>query len=145
MPYRGKGKRVVVVRKRGGSLKSTVDKVMNQVKKTYVGKIKPIGKKIIQQYIKPTIKPATMDRKIPRISNMMLTEEDFERMRRMRNTKPNGLVIDTAPAHPKYRRKRDPNTIQYVMSRLPTKTKRRGFVSLAKPGPIGLQALKKYQ
>ena len=136
MPYRGKGKRVVV-RKRGGSLKSTVDKVMNQVKKTYVGKIKPIGKKIIQQYIKPTIKPATMDRKIPRKSNMMLTKEELERRRRMRNTKPNGLVIvdNTAdhivtPAHPRYRQNRKPYTttnIYDALSRLPAYRKAMGW------------------
>ena len=70
---------------------------------------------------------------------MCLTEEDFERMRRMRNTKSNGILIDTAPAHPEYRRKKGPNTLQYVMSR------RGGLIALGKMGPIGLQKLKRHQ
>ena len=108
MPPRRKTKRVVV--KRGGSIKSTVDKALKQVKKTYVSKIKPIGKKIFKLA------------KQPKISNMMLTKEDFERMERRRNTDPN--------ARRKYRRKQL-NYAQILGQPLP---RRGGNVALAKWG-----------
>ena len=150
MPARRKAKRVVVVKKRGGSLKSVVNKALNEVKK-----IAPIGRRIgnrVKKTYASKIKPLRK-RWFP-MPQVVSTPNGLVNVNPPKPT--NGLLIDNtadhivSPAHPKYRQNRKPYTTTNIfdaLSRLPAyrkaRAKRGGFVALPKATPIGLHVLQR--